>query len=233
MDIVQRKLFINNTSETEPITQLLPHEYQQVSYIESTGKQRINTNYLVDAADKPYSVEVKFQLTGSTGKTMRRIFGADTELGGANYHNSFWVGTTLWSDRWAFARFDGNNGGSFVYFGKVDKEIHTIKYVYNEGIYYDGVLQENTVAAAQREAVPMLNIYLFTASSKGTNPFVGRVFEFVISNENAPIYNATPCYHKTNGIIGLYDTCNSVNPTTNTPFYINAGTGTFLKGDDV
>lgn len=212
---------------------LLPPEYQQVAYIEGTGKQYINTNYYVDTADKPYSVEIKFQLTEGTDKKFRRIFGADPLKGGADYSNAFWVGTTAYSNQWAFARIDGNNKGFFVYFGTIDNDIHTIKYVWNEGIYYDGVLQENTVSSAKNDAIPMKNIYLFTATSKGNYPFVGRVYDLMIDEGKATEYNAKPCYRKADEAIGLYDVCNSINPTTSTPFYTNVGTGTFTKGADV
>ena len=41
------------------------------------------------------------------------------------------------------------------------------------------------------------------------------------------------CYRKSDGVIGMYDLCGTLNSNTGTPFYINEGAGTFLKGADV
>lgn len=42
-----------------------------------------------------------------------------------------------------------------------------------------------------------------------------------------------PCYRKSDNKPGMYDLCGSICPLTNSPFYINAGTGEFEVGPDV
>ena len=44
--------------------------------------------------------------------------------------------------------------------------------------------------------------------------------------EGEPLLELIPCYRKSDNVIGLYDMVGGT-------FYINNGTGTFTKGDDV
>lgn len=55
----------------------------------------------------------------------------------------------------------------------------------------------------------------------------------IAKDGNKIMRDYVPCYRKSDGVIGIYDLCGSICPLTGTPFYINAGTGTFTKGADV
>lgn len=48
----------------------------------------------------------------------------------------------------------------------------------------------------------------------------------IFDKNNVLIRNMIPCYRKSDGEIGMYDTINNI-------FYTNFGTGSFLKGNDV
>lgn len=53
-----------------------------------------------------------------------------------------------------------------------------------------------------------------------------KVFAFQLFENGKLSLNFIPCYRKSDGEIGMYDTVSK-------NFYTNAGTGTFLKGADV
>lgn len=56
--------------------------------------------------------------------------------------------------------------------------------------------------------------------------FIGKLYFLVISDGNTPMFNLLPCYRKSDGIIGMYDTISNT-------FFTNTGTGTFTKGADI
>lgn len=61
----------------------------------------------------------------------------------------------------------------------------------------------------------------------------GRYYRFITYNGNNVLTNYVPCYRKSDNKPGMYDLCGSICRLTNSPFYINAGTGEFLVGPDV
>lgn len=75
------------------------------------------------------------------------------------------------------------------------------------------------------------HIWIF-AINKGSTSFNNykstntRIFECKITDSNSLIRDFVPCYRKSDGVIGMYDIVTQ-------EFYTNAGSGTFLKGDDV
>ena len=53
-----------------------------------------------------------------------------------------------------------------------------------------------------------------------------KLYNVKITNGTNLVNDLVPCYHKTEGTIGLCDTISK-------KFYANSGTGTFIKGNDV
>ena len=53
-----------------------------------------------------------------------------------------------------------------------------------------------------------------------------RIYYCKIWDNNILFRNFIPCYRKSDNVAGLYDLVNGV-------FYTNAGTGTFIKGNDI
>ena len=74
-----------------------------------------------------------------------------------------------------------------------------------------------------------INIYLFAENhnSAGTNLSKGtsRFYYSKLYQNDVLVRDYIPCYRKSDGEIGVYDF------VTNT-FFPNAGTGTFVKGND-
>ena len=49
---------------------------------------------------------------------------------------------------------------------------------------------------------------------------------FKVTRDNVEILNFVPCYRKSDGIVGMYDTVSKT-------FFTNTGTDAFTKGADV
>lgn len=231
IEIPQKRLL--TVEKKEPSGSLLPPEYQQVEYIVFTGTQYIDSNYVANASDKPLWVEIDFRLTSTTVESS--LFGAN----GSNSRNPLVIDTDINRNAWRFGHYGDpsvNGIGSFVRFGTLDTNRHTIKYVFNEGVYFDGVLVPETVEQAKIVSIPNCRIFIGATSVLNVQANKRASMELCsvkFGETSGVVRNWIGGYNKENGTIGLYDTCNSVNPTTNTPFYINTGTGTFLKGADV
>ena len=128
------------------------------------------------------------------------------------------------STKWCFGHY--GIAGNSLCFWKKDTNKHTVKYIFNEGIYMDGQIVSDTVVQAQRSSISERNIGIF-ASIKGTTPnySVGlRIYncKFYEAND-VLVRNFVPCYRKLDKVAGLYDIVNGV-------FYTNAGTGEFVVG---
>lgn len=70
------------------------------------------------------------------------------------------------------------------------------------------------------------NFYLFRRRNNAS-AFSGKIFAFWAKDNNGNfIANYVPCYRKSDGVIGMYD-------TVSRSFFTSANSGTFTKGADV
>ena len=56
--------------------------------------------------------------------------------------------------------------------------------------------------------------------------FLGKIYSVKVYDDNILIRDLVPCYRKFDNVIGMLDLVNNV-------FYANAGSGKFLKGNNV
>jgi len=203
------------TSSVEDI--FLPPEYQRVEYIKSTGTQYIDTGYVNSNDYNPYKIEVDFQYdTIPTETTV--IFGTAQNTSNVN---PLIIGARASGEYW-FGHYGST--GSSVGFGTIDTNRHQIKYIFNEGVYLDNVLQTTTVSQAKTSSNSGKNIGLF-ARIRGTTPASYGSFRLYsckfYERNNIIVRNFVPCYRKSDNVAGLYDVVNN-------EFYTNAGTGNFV-----
>lgn len=181
----------------------LPSEYQEVEYIESTGTQYINTNY-IDVADT--RVELDFVYTGRTG-TLSYM--------GANGGNVLAIGNndyiSINAKSTGITPTVGERYKITSYRGVDDMRTATMN-----GVEYIGT------KARQNQLY-----YIFTLGGQpnSNQRIYGRLYSCKIYYQDKLVRDLIPCYRKSDGVIGAYDVVNDV-------FYTNAGTGTFLKGND-
>lgn len=73
------------------------------------------------------------------------------------------------------------------------------------------------------------NIFIFALNQSGSiiNPtLTGRIYEFKIYDKGAIVRSMMPAVRKSDNVIGMYDTVNNA-------FYVNKGTGSFTKGNNI
>ena len=102
---------------------------------------------------------------------------------------------------------------------------YTIKTIKNN-LYVDDTLKYQATFLPTFSCID--TAYIFARNNQGTTDRYSHIKLYLceIYDNGTLIRDFVPCYRKADNAIGLYDTVNDV-------FYTNAGTGTFLKGDDM
>ena len=184
----------------------IPSEYQEVEYIESTGTQYIVTDVM---PAQNLSFHCKYRPNSNTAPGYGNAFGSRK----SSSHQEFQLGAYKGGCVCVGTR---NITGHI----NVNK-INVIDFDGETTVTINGIECSINTSADQHN----MPICLFSISenvSVGIQKQAERIYELSFSN----IANFIPCYHKTSGEIGMYDTVSK-------QFYTNHGTGTFLKGNDV
>ncbi|MBR5272354.1 MAG: hypothetical protein IKU25_03035 [Clostridia bacterium] len=203
----------------------LPKEYQRVEYIESTGTQYIDTN--LPFQNYP-GFKIKCKKTDTAGHV---IFGA---VGTATSTNAKFGVRLMLGQNVSSTQFQ-----VVGYYGQLYSALYTSVEDWHDIELSSGLLVcdgvENSFTKVFNAST--YNILLFGSNQFGTiTPAKAKIDTFqVFWGQDSPeiARDFVPCYRKSDGVIGMYDLCGSICPLTETPFYINAGDGEFLKGDDI
>lgn len=204
------KIFKGNTLLFKD--KLLPKEYQEVEYVtfHGTNSGTSSTEYIdtgiVPSATKGFFLDA--DVTGASGCTG---WGS-----GANNAATIFRGSSTG------LRIQADNVSAAKTYSVTGRHVWTIDY-YNQKMGYDNTL--DSISPAQ---YGVLNFYLGAWYEGGTTFYGmgGNVYSFKIYDSGNLSVNYVPCYRKSDGVIGFYDTVNNV-------FKINNGGGTFTKGPDV
>lgn len=199
---------------------LLPTEYQQVEYIESTGTQYIDTGVV---GNENTCVELDFY----TNSDKLNVFGSRT----SSTENSITIGVAYYvsvSEKCVFGDFYSydairvyydivnlTSGRFTVYLSK------NSRYIKHGG----EVVAENTTPVTTAFTTPtnMLLGNIGGDPPSNSTIFKGRVYSCKIWNGDTLVRNFIPCYRKSDNVIGMYDLVSGT-------LYTNSGTGTFVKG---
>ena len=206
-------LIYNDGMIEENIEGELPSRYQQIEYIESTGRQYIDTNVM---ANQDTSSRVIFENTETTV-----------------YDNSYIIGAMLaWENKMHVIT-------PYTVFGYNSRNVQSRSFR-TPNVKFTAVLDKNrcelrneqksllSATMQYSEFSPDLTLFIFACHlPKGAGCFyIGRIFGVTIVQNNINSRNYIPCYYKLNREAGLYDLVEG-------KFYTNQGEGTFLKGPDV
>ena len=191
---------------------LLPSIYQQVEYIEATGEQYTEIDYY---ANYNSSSKGKFQITNTSVASM--LFGARTNTA-ANFYGFNWGGGSPY-------KYYNSYYSGLVTQLEIDTKIHTFEKKLKQ-LYIDDELISTHSNASNWECP--LKIIIFGCNTGGTKALFSqaRIFELQFFDGEELAIDLIPCYRKSDGEIGFYDTVNK-------KFYTNIGSGTFLKGKDI
>lgn len=185
----------------------LPSEYQEVEWISSDNNSYIQT---VSTIADAYGGEVDMSVNG-VGFSSRIIGNTDVNVCGL-----YTRGNGL-----SYAYKNNHNiVSAWVYDGT--RNIYSF---FSGRAYFNGELAA-TYYSPRNNPAPARII-------DGTTSKVKVYRAKVLRTLDTASFDGIPCYRKSDGVIGMYDLCGTICPLTNTPFYINAGTGKFTKGADL
>lgn len=196
----------------------LPAEYQEVEWLENGTTQYINAG-LKPSADLRTKIVQAY--TGSRIRNNSSIFGSmgdgNTRYW-VNYRYNFEIGYGTWEATRVVTQINTVNTIDFNY---IKEGNHYFNYNGNE---YKYAGNPNTTE----------DIVLFGRNVLGSIIISQQkiyMAQFIRNNVLTACF--VPCYRKSDNKPGMYDLCGSICPLTNSPFYINAGTGEFLVGPEV
>ena len=179
----------------------IPKSYQEVEYIEATGEQVITTN--IQSA-KLITAEIDAQFTAGTSNSQ----------------------LLLWIDTYA-TNWVGQNNSQYSVGASNRLEIScTERKTLNVEFDSSSITLEIDGLTTTRTGTHNNNKYYSIFYKNGTWNSKVKLFKLTVKENNIVIGNFIPCYRKSDGEIGLYDTIEEV-------FLTNAGTGKFEKGPDV
>ena len=195
----------------------IPLDYQEVEYIQSTGTQRIKLD--IQPTSK-YKIEETFAITDKT--VTSALWCARGTNTGNNSTTAFHIANSQ-------IRCDYGVSASMTNIGAINKDQkYTLTMDANKW-YLDGVLKTTATAA---NFTAGSKIQLFCSHYNGIDANLGnysrmKLYSFKVWNENGELVGSfVPCYRRSDNVIGLYDIASD-------HFYINNGTGTFLKGNNI
>lgn len=200
-------------------TPILPDEYQQVKWLQSTGTQYINTGITLPSNYE--RLEIKLQCGSYSSNS--RYFGSYSAANKASiigYSNSgpldrIYLGRTTVNVTTTQSGID--------YTIDVTADNGTITGVWcgaNVNATYSGLVGTNQSASMKE--------YVFAQSEapSGISKGNAKIYYYRLHTSNGLACDFVPCYRKSDNKPGMYDL------VTNT-FFTNAGTGEFTVGSNV
>ncbi len=207
----------------------VPSTYEQLSYLESTGTQYIDTGLKINNI---FGCDIKYQSTGKANSS----YGLDGVIGcngavnvtdGSNCDLKIWFsygqyGTcilTLFRSS-AGIRFRRDISSLDDYYAT----IHHVQWKTDGTVWYNG---ENVIQLdGPYEARDNYNIYAFAANSatSASNKFYSKTRMYYLkfcAQDGTLLRDFVPCKRISDGVLGMYDVVSDT-------FFTNKGTGTFL-----
>lgn len=202
------------------IEMTIPEDYTEISYIEGSGTQYIDTLYKPNQTkteitfQQPNAIENSVYVAGI--KDSADHDGARYFVCMYNHSNSKFV-------------CSNRTGSNWPNLGNYNSNVNTV--IYNDSshyVYFNGT-SKGTIETLTQETE--YNLILFASNNQGTvdeNKFVGKIYNCKITNNTTGFYERylLPCKKNSDDEIGMYDIANDT-------FYSNSGTGDFTGGTTV
>ena len=196
----------------------IPKEYQEVEYIESTGTQYIDTEYVLKSSSV---VEIEVSLKQSIPKADGALFGSRaSDYGNQNvlwFNNIMDVNTATFQASIGSDTYT-NNTLNFNRF-------YRVKFGFKE-LYLDDNKINTFKNNFYENDVSLILFGIKTGETVDSRRFYGKVKSFKITTDGDVVRNFIPCYRKSDNVIGFYDVIGN-------KFYTNKGTSNFLKGENI
>lgn len=184
--------------------------FESVSYIESSGTQAIETNYVVDENDV---IELKYALTNLSADKDKMLFAASTSGGGG-----LWCETYGSSNKW-YVRF-GSSASSNVTYSSTHAS-GTLKLSKSSF-----VINNKEVVQPDFSEMALGTLAVFARKNSYGNYTQNsymKLYSLKITRDNNIIRDYRPMRRTSDGELGLYDAVTQ-------EFYTNVGSGNFTAG---
>lgn len=187
---------------------ILPSGYTQVDYIESSGTQYIDTEYIANTSTE---VHTKFLLNNKNkfGLYGGQITGKDTNL-------------RFFADSGSLYIAHGGNRRQQVNNLEINIE-YELQHKKSECVINGVQYISSGSNDFQRTTLTICKCNGFDINGYFLN---GRIYYFKIYDSGTLVRNFIPCYRNSDNKVGLYDLVNNV-------FYANQGTGEFTYGTKI
>ncbi len=186
---------------------VLPVEYQEVEYLESTGTQYINTGI---ASTQYITANLDMQFTQYSSSSMIII--------------AWSTGAGRWFGKGGLNTYSAGNDAVSDVDALLRKEIEVTFTSANISFVIDGTTCSKATTSSQSNGYT-----LFAGRNVNTGVSFyasAKLYKATIQENGETIRDLVPCYRKIDNKPGLYDLVNDV-------FYTNAGTGEFNVGADI
>ncbi len=192
---------------------LLPKEYQQVEYLESTGIQYINTNYCANTNTK---AEILAETTQNN--TYKYFLG----VGSTTANTAFYIGQGSAAPYYVFSNMGNDKKTTYSNLSSYNtkRKVSLSK----KGLYVDDILQKDYSNIA--DFTSSYSLYLFGKQNTAVLSGGVRIYYCKIWDNDTLVRDFIPCYRKADNKAGLYDLVNG-------EFYTNQGTGKFILGNEI
>ena len=206
------------------LNKIIPSDYQEVEYLESSGTQYINTNYVATSYPLELKAKMSWLTAPSSEKDFWGNFNATTQTSSAYCFVCGGRGTDKWY-QWGGSVWEPVSNlatniiyeTDFIYTGTSGRKTEI-----------NGILAENT-SISNGNALATTDGYIGLFSGAGKRAYCCgsfRIYRATIINNNITVRDFIPCYRKSDNVAGMYDVI------TNT-FFTNQGTGTFTLGPNI
>ncbi len=197
----------------------LPSEYTRLNYIESTGTQYIDTGY-VPNANTVWTFDLMIRSYGTAHAIRQGRHGSGQRL--SIYNSYIYNGNKV--AELAIGGYEQRSPSlteSKRYSVTLDIPNHT-------GIISDyGTWNFTPITWSNSQTLLLFKRNVGTYID-GDGGFVQ--YSHIVSENGVEVQHFVPAHRNADGVVGMYDLCGTICPLTGTPFYTNAGTGTFLGG---
>lgn len=199
---------------------LLPTEYQQVEYIQSTGVEYLDTGVY---GDESTSLDMTLQRLTAIDQGAIRAFGSRTGIGNRGFFLSTLNNGKVYIDMGASTSGTQQTAQCMWTLDKVDIHIEDSGYSYG-GTAYTWASDHHGQTFTTPDTLVIFNGKQAGSLSTG---MAAKLYSIVLKKNGTNVFNGIPCYRKSDNEPGLYDTISST-------FLTNlSGSGAFTVGGDV
>lgn len=193
---------------------ILPKEYKQIDYLESSGSQYIITNFVYDfgvgISDQP-KYDISITCSCDSNKSSCGAY-----WGGERAFN-------LLGLNGVYHFYAYSNNSSIATNIPIGDTSHVWEY-HDYSLYCDGVLLGT--AGKQSPGGGLRAVYLFSMNNSNAPAEMGgikRIYHFSAKSNDNAICDMYPCIRKSDNKPGMYDLITE-------QFFTNSGTGEFITG---